>query len=431
MNKLSWGNFPYHPQTTTQINWIGELENSYQKLNMSFLPFGCGRSYGDSCLASSDKVLALSSLNKFISMDWDNGVLEAEAGVTLANIIDTCLLKGWFLPVTPGTKYVTLGGAIANDVHGKNHHTAGTFGCHVLSFVLYREDKGFVECSLSENSDLYHATIGGLGLTGVIVKVKVKLKKVSSSNMLQKCIKFESLQEFFDLSAAYDDKYEYTVSWIDCLSGKNARGHFMVADHADDGVLEISDKFKLNFPIQSPVSLVNKLTLKPFNTLYYNKQRVKEVNAKVGYEPFFYPLDGILNWNRMYGKKGFQQYQCVVDHENGYDAIHNILKEIKSAGTGSFLAVLKVFGDVKSPGLLSFPKKGVTLALDFPQTKDGNGDLFNRLDSIVAKNNGRLYPAKDAHMSAALFKKSYLNWQQLEKLRDPNIQSRFWQRVTQ
>jgi FAD/FMN-containing dehydrogenase len=222
-----------------------------------------------------------------------------------------------------------------------------------------------------------------------------------------------------------------TVSWIDCLSGKNARGHFMVADHADDGVLEISDKFKLNFPIQSPVSLVNKLTLKPFNTLYYNKQRVKEVNAKVGYDPFFYPLDGILNWNRMYGKKGFQQYQCVVDHENGYDAIHNILKEIKSAGTGSFLAVLKVFGDVKSPGLLSFPKKGVTLALDFPQTKDGNGDLFNRLDSIVAKNNGRLYPAKDAHMSAALFKKSYLNWQQLEKLRDPNIQSRFWQRVTQ
>lgn len=431
MSKLSWGNFPYHPQTTMNVSWLGDVKSTYGKLQSGFLPFGCGRSYGDSCLASSDTLLGITSLNKFISVDWQAGVLEAEAGVTFADIIDTCLEQGWFLPATPGTKYVTLAGAIANDVHGKNHHTAGTFGCHVLSFVLYREDRGFVECSPNNNSDLYDATIGGLGLTGVIVKVRVKLKKVNSSNIIQKCIKFESLQEFFDLSAEYDDKFEYTVSWIDCLSGSNARGHFMVGDHADDGIFDTRPKFKLNFPVQSPISLVNKLTLKPFNKLYYNKQRSKEVNAKIPYDPFFYPLDGILNWNRIYGINGFQQYQCVIDHENGYDAINAILTEIKNSGTGSFLAVLKVFGDVKSPGLLSFPKKGVTLALDFPEIKGGNNYLFNRLDAIVAQANGRLYPAKDAHMSAALFQKTYVNWQQLEKLRDPNIQSRFWQRVTQ
>lgn len=428
MKLLSWGRYPNFPQNPVTVSWRNSVFEKIRKLEKGFLPFGMGRSYGDSCLAASATVLKMDALDKFIRADWEKGIVTAEAGLTLKDLIEIGLPKGWFLPVTPGTKFVTLGGAIANDVHGKNHHSAGTFGCHVQSFTLLRSDGTELLCSRQENADFFRATIGGLGLTGVITSATLKLKPVLSKMIRQRIIKFGSLSEFFSLSEQFDDKNEYVVSWIDCLSGENTRGHFILGDHDSKQDLTTVSSKRIAFPFVPPVSLVNKLTLKPFNTLYYNKQRGEDVTSYVNFDNFFYPLDGVLNWNRMYGRKGFQQYQCVINHINGYDAVAEMLKVIQSSGTGSFLAVLKVFGNKESPGMLSFPKQGITLALDFPHSQNID-KLFQRLDQIVLTSQGRLYPAKDSHMSSQLFKSGYPEWEHFEQFRDNNIQSKFWQRV--
>lgn len=430
MKVQSWGRYPARPQKTVDVYWRNDLNRVIQEQKTGFLAFGNGRSYGDSCLAESNQVINCRGINKLICLDWNNGIITAEAGLTLNELIDIALPKGWFLPVTPGTKYVTLGGAIANDVHGKNHHSAGTFGCHIKAFTLLRSDGEELSCSEHENVEFYNATIGGLGLTGIIKTVTLQLKPVTSNKIIQRTIKFRSLKEFFELSEAFENRYEYVVSWIDCLSGENTKGHFILGDHKTNGRLTLTEKSTLSFPFTPPLSMVNKLTLKPFNSLYFHKQRKEDVRSTVEIDSFFYPLDGILNWNRMYGPKGFQQYQCVVANDSSYDAIVAILNAIKQSGTGSFLAVLKVFGDKPSPGLLSFPMKGVTLALDFPQSNN-NKKLFDKLDKIVMAAQGRLYPAKDAHMSAEVFQNGYPQWETLQKFKDPQISSQFWKRVTE
>lgn len=433
---LSWGNYPPHPQAPVACHWRSELPallaDSLSE-GRGTLPYGAGLSYGDSCLAASDRVLHMRPLDRFLQADWALGVLVAEAGVTLEEILAVAIPRGWFLQVTPGTKYVTLGGAIANDVHGKNHHRRGTFGRHVRRFGLVRSDRGRLTCSATDEPELFRATIGGLGLTGVIEWAEIQLVPIRSSQVNCLTQRFGDLNEFFGLSEVLDPRHEFCVSWVDCAArGRTTgRGVYMAGDFADDGGLSVGAGRKLTVPFTPPVSLVNGLSLRAFNELYWRKAPSTRRTDRVGYDPFFYPLDAVLKWNRIYGPKGFQQYQCLIPSAEARTAMHQLLAAIADSGTGSFLAVLKRCGDVPSPGLLSFPQPGTTLALDFPQGDRLQKTLFPRLDAIVREAGGRLYPAKDAHMSGEDFRRAYPAWEELERLRDPVLMSRFWQRVTQ
>lgn len=398
----------------------------------TLLPFGIGRSYGDSCMNSKGLLLGTRAQRNVLAFDETAGILRAEAGILFSEILDVIVPKGWFLPVTPGTQFVTLGGAVANDVHGKNHHAAGTLGCHVTALELARSDGSRLRCSTTENPELFAATIGGLGLTGVILWCEIRLKKIAGRGIHMVSRRFDSLEEFFVVSRALSSAFEYTVSWIDCLAGGKAlgRGWFMAGTHAPP---EEQRPFKasrgLNFFLEPPTSLVNVVTLRAFNFLYYHRP-VPETQV-TDYLPFFYPLDAVRNWNRMYGPRGFYQFQCVLPPEAGARGIRDILLEIAKGREGSFLAVLKEFGEVASPGLLSFPRPGPTLALDFPNRGPKTVALLKRLEAMVMEAGGALYPAKDALMSSETFRRSYPRWEVLEHLRDPVIDSDFWRRVTE
>lgn len=432
---LSWGRFPYYKQTAHPNYWRSDLPNQLVKLHKQYattLAYGNGRSYGDSCLAASNHILTTRHLNRFISVDWSKGIIIAEAGVTLAEILNLAIPQGWFLPVTPGTRYVTLGGALANDVHGKNHHIRGTFGCHVKRFALRRSDcSETLICSKDKNYDLFTATIGGLGLTGIITWLELQLMPIKSSNITTTTIRFNSLNEFFNLADELDSQHEYSVAWIDCLATGSSigRGVFIVGNHSTDGKLIVDHNQKLRIPFTPPISVINRLSLPILNNYYFYKHKPEKTRKIIAYPPFFYPLDGIQEWNKLYGPKGFQQYQCVIPQQMAISAIHELLKTIAKFKQGSFLAVLKRCGDIPSPGLLSFPLPGVSLALDFPQTSR-NQLLFSHLDAIVREAKGRLYPAKDAHMTAINFRQFYPAWEKIEALRDPVLLSHFWKRVT-
>jgi FAD/FMN-containing dehydrogenase len=432
----SWGHYPHAPQSSHPLAWRDAIQAELERVSARFgttLAFGNGRSYGDSCLAATDHVLHMRGVGRFISADWASGVLRAEAGVTLGDVLALSVPRGWMLPVTPGTQFVTLAGAVANDVHGKNHHVRGTFGRHVRRFSLLRSDRAPTECAPGENDELFRATIGGLGLTGVIEWVEIQLMPVQSSRIATTSIRFDNLDGFFALSNELDPQHEYGVAWVDCLASGAAlgRGLYMCGDHATDGDLSMPAARVRTVPFALPLSLINRYTLKPFNALYYRRQRQRSVDADVDLIRFLYPLDSILHWNRIYGQRGFQQHQCVIPEAAARDALKAILAAIAQSGSGSFLAVLKRCGGLASPGLLSFPMQGVSLALDFPQHARRNDALFQRLDAIVSEAGGRQYPAKDAHMSGACFRAAYPAWQQLERNRDPALMSRFWQRTTQ
>lgn len=432
---LSWGRYPHVPQVPHPVAWRDLALRSWREVRDAqgtTLAYGNGRSYGDSCLAASRHVLHTLPLDRMISVDWNTGVLRAEPGVTLEQILQVAIPHGWMLPVTPGTKYATLGGAVANDVHGKNHHVRGTFGRHVRCFGLARSDGTQLKCSPGFNEPMFAATIGGLGLTGLILWVEIQMMPIKSSLIDVTSIRFGNLDEFFALSEALDAQHEYSVAWVDCQSRGAAlgRGIFMAGDHSQHGPLEVNRKKKRTVPVTPPISPFNSLTLRALNELYYRRQREEKVYSRVGYDGYFYPLDGLLEWNRIYGRAGFQQYQCVVPAAVAHASIRDILEVISASGTGSFLAVLKRCGAITSPGLLSFPLEGTSLALDFPQRDARNNRLFAQLDAIVRKAGGRIYPAKDAHMPGADFRTAYPQWQQLEALRDPAMLSQFWERVT-
>ncbi|MGA2654650.1 MAG: FAD-binding oxidoreductase [Gammaproteobacteria bacterium] len=432
---MSWGRYPQYPQSSQSVAWLSDLSPAINQLTQtqgSTLAFGNGRSYGDSCLAASDHVLHTTFLNRFISADWQTGIIRAESGITLQEILQVAIPNGWFLPVTPGTLFVTLGGALANDVHGKNHHKRGTFGCHVRKFNLVRSDQAEIICSPNENPELFAATIGGLGLTGIIAWVELQLMPIQSSEMDAVNIRFNSLSDFFALSQELDEQYEYTVAWIDCLAKESnlGRGVFSAANHAKSGTLDFTAPKKITVPVAPPISILNKYTLKIFNHLYYHLHKIGQQKKTLNYDGFFYPLDGILQWNLLYGRKGFQQYQCVIPKVCAESVMRELLNVIAKSGCGSFLAVMKQCGAQPSPGLLSFPMQGVSLALDFPQTSSLE-KLFSQLDKITCESGGRLYPAKDAHMKGEDFRQFYPHWVQVEKLRDPALYSRFWQRVVE
>ena len=404
------------------------------------LPYGNGRSYGDSNLNAGGILLEMRPLARIIEFDADSGVLTCEAGMLLSEVLAQCVPLGWFPMVTPGTQFVTVGGAIANDVHGKNHHRVGSFGNHVLQFELVRSDGTRRICSPSQNADWFAATIGGLGLTGVITRVTLQLRRIFNPCVDSETIRFRSLEEFFELSAASEANYEYTVSWIDCaFSGKwLGRGLFNRGNHANADVdLALVPSAQragvegppLRVPFSPPVSLINSLTLKAFNLAYFHRQRGDHAHLVQHYRPFFYPLDTVLEWNRIYGPKGFYQYQCVVPDAHALRSVRQLLETISASGMGSFLAVLKQFGTPGSRGMLSFPAPGTTLALDFPNRGARLHRLFDALDRIVLDAGGRLYPAKDGRMGPSIFKAGYPRWQEFLGYVDPRFSSGFWRRV--
>jgi FAD/FMN-containing dehydrogenase len=398
----------------------------------SVLPFGNGRSYGDSCLNLGGGLLQTRSLDRFIGFDRESGVLACEPGVLLADILQLAVPAGWFLPVVPGTQYVTVGGAIANNVHGKNHHAAGTFGRHVRRFELLRSTGERLVCSPDQNPAWFSATVGGLGLTGVITSAELQLRRITSPWMDVESIRFANLDEFFRLSEESDRDFEYTVSWIDCLArGRSlGRGLLQRANHAQQDPRAAEPRAaRLAVPFMPPVSLVNPVSLRLFNTFHYHRQRSQVARSAEYYQSFFFPLDGIQNWNRLYGPRGFYQYQCVVPTVWARKSTGALLEAIAGSGLGSFLAVLKRCGSLDSPGMLSFPLPGVTLALDFPNTGAPLGRLFDHLDQIVSAAGGRLYPAKDGRMPRALFQSGYPRWREFSEYIDPKCSSTFWRRV--
>ena len=399
----------------------------------SMLPFGNGRSYGDCCLNDRGILVDARGLDRFIAFDAQTGTLRCEAGVLLSEVLALTVPRGWFLPVTPGTQFVTVAGALANDVHGKNHHRAGTFGRHVRCFELLRSNGTRLQCSSAENPDWFRATIGGLGLTGLITWVEIQLKAVPGPEIEQEIIRFGRLEEFFQLSRESDLTFEYTVAWIDCAAkgASLGRGLYIRGNPAEGRRPRRANAgaIRVTVPFDPPFALVNGPSLRLFNALYYRKQLRARSHSTVHYSRFFYPLDAIGAWNRIYGSNGMLQYQCVIPHRHAEEAIPEILREVADAGTGSFLAVLKLFGDLPSPGLLSFPRPGATLALDFPNLGKLTFDLLDRLDAITMAAGGALYPAKDARMSADTFRKSFPDWGELKRFIDPRFSSSFWRRV--
>lgn len=423
----SWGRWPnYSHRISPVTHRFGSLSS-----DAPMLPFGNGRSYGDVCLNKDGLLLTTQGLDRFISFDPATGQLECEAGILLNDIINLTLPQGWFLPVTPGTCFVSIGGAIANDVHGKNHHRAGSFCNHVMQFELLRSDGEVLNCAPQENAEWFCATAGGLGLTGLIRRVRLQLRRVPGAWIRGDSQRFSSLCDFLDLARDSDSDFEYTVAWLDCAATatKVGRGVFMRGNHAPSDQTP-HPKASWRFPATPPISLVNGLSLAVFNKLYFHRPAAEQRDALWHFRPFFYPLDGILEWNRMYGSRGFFQYQCVVPEASAIDSLQEMLTLIGNSGLGSFLVVLKLFGTVPSLGMLSFPRPGVTLALDFPNRGQQTLDLLESLDVITRGVNGAVYPAKDARMSPDSFRQYFPNWIQFQRFVDPRFSSSFWRRVT-
>ncbi|HSC37220.1 MAG TPA: FAD-binding oxidoreductase [Chitinophagaceae bacterium] len=409
-NIANWGNYPVMESDEKQFSFTDEIKQVVTGHN-KLIARGNGRCYGDASLAET--TLNTLKYDKVLSFDTEKGIFECQSGMLLSDILTVVVPKGWFLPVTPGTKFITVGGAVGSDIHGKNHHVDGSFSNHIVDMDIMLATGEVVTCSPTLRTDLFEATYGGMGLTGIITRVKFGLKKIETSYIRQKQVKADNLEHLIRLFDEYKD-YTYSVAWIDCLK-KGAhfgRSILILGEHAEvkdlnaqqqKDPLQLPKKKEITFPFTLPSWVLNKLTVKAFNFLYYGKNFKKEINNVVSYEPFFYPLDAILHWNRGYGKKGFIQYQFVLPLEAKQGLIE-ILQRISDKGMGSFLAVLKVFG--KQDSLISFPMEGYTLALDFP-VRDGLFEFCDELDQVVLKYGGRLYMSKDARMKPEVMVAGY------------------------
>ncbi len=399
----------------------------------SLLGFGNGRSYGDSCHNSAGTLVDMRSHNRILSFDRATGVLDAEAGVLLSEVIEFAAPLGFFPHVVPGTKFVTLGGAVANDIHGKNHHRRGTFGCHVIDMDLLRSDGCEHFCSRARNSELFAASIGGMGLTGLITRISIRLMMVSSLEIEETVTPLRSLEDYFDRAIVADEANEYSVAWIDQLAtGRvEGRGLLMTGNHARGrpGSHGSNARSRLGVPVQPPLNILNRPFLRLFNTAYRMAKSRGRTRRYSNHNSFFFPLDGVSDWNRLYGPRGLVQHQSVVPEETARTAIPALLRAAREAGEASFLTVLKRFGELKSPGVLSFPRAGYTLTLDFAFKGAGTVDLLDRLNRITIEAGGAVNPYKDAHMSAEIFAASFPSWPDLEAARDPAFMSDFWART--
>lgn len=429
---LSWGRVSrplhavYRPSFEDEVGRL--VESAVQEMG-SVIAYGLGRSYGDVALNDGAGLIDMRALRRLRDFDAQSGILRAEAGASLSDIMQVTVPKGWFPATVPGTRFVTLGGAIANDVHGKNHHRAGTFGSSVRRMGLLRSDRGYLELSPQTNSDLFAATVGGLGLTGLILWAEIALRPIASTWLDVVTQPFASLDRYFELADDAVDKFEHTVSWIDCTNTRG-RGAFFGANWCSDGRLTAhTDEGGVTVPFDAPGWALNPLSLRGFNFAYRKIKEFGKRRACAHYTSVFFPLDSIKQWNRLYGRKGFYQYQAVVPKSVRADAVRAMIREIAAARDGSFLSVLKSFGPVVSPGELSFPIEGETLALDFRQRGQPTYALFERLDAVVREAQGRLYPAKDGRMSRSMMDAGYPQFDRVLQLRDPGIMSDFLRRM--
>jgi FAD/FMN-containing dehydrogenase len=428
---VSWGRVHREAHRVARPAFSDELPGLIEearRLGQPLLPVGLGRSYGDTGLNGGGGLIDLSRLDRLIAFDATTGIVVAEAGVSLARLLAFAIPRGWYLPVVPGTRFVTLGGAVANDVHGKNHHGAGSIGNWVEEIELLRTD-GQRHVLRKGSGGLFDATVGGLGLTGIMTRIALRLRRIGSTSLAARTIRFGSLPEFFALSHEHEARHEYTVSWIDCLAGGRSlgRGYFSAADHVDTGELDAGGGPRLGFPADLPEIALNPLSIGAFNSLVYALH--PSGAGRVAADRFLFPLDSIRGWNRLYGRRGMYQYQCVVPPAAAEDAVAALLRETSRARQGSFLAVLKTFGALPSPGLLSFPREGTTLALDFPNRGEATLAVLDRLDAIVREAGGRLYPAKDGRMSKQMFLAGYPGLGAFSGHLDPGLSSSFWRRV--
>ena len=414
-NLRGWGNFPksscsiYEPASLNDISLSRETK---------IIARGFGRSYGDSSLQPK-ATLITKKINKIISFDKESGIIKTQAGISSKKLLETIIPDGWFLPVSPGTKFVSVGGMVASDVHGKNHHIEGSFGNHVSGIKLLLNENEVVYCSPKEKSDLFWATIGGMGLTGIILEVEFKLKKICSSSIDQQVFVTNNLKETIEIFREHQDA-TYSIAWIDCITeGKNfGRSILFTGEHSskrNGKKLLFKSKTVIKWPFNLPSWFLNKFFIKIFNNFYFYKNKNFK-KKEVDLDSYFFPLDKILNWNKLYGKNGFIQYQFVIPLKYSEEALNLILRKVLESRDAPFLTTLKLFGE-KNDGLLSFPQKGFTLAMDFPIRK-GTLNLLNELDEIVIKFNGKIYLTKDSRLNARNFHRMESSLTEFNKIRE-------------
>jgi len=418
MKISGWGNYPCIDSEVISTNQIYYLQDIIRK-KQSFIPSGLLRSYSDSSLNST--TLSSLKLNRILSFDNINQAITCESGISFQDLNNFLIPKGFFVPVTPGTKFITLGGAIASDVHGKNHHKVGTFGNFVQSIRLILASGEIIDCSRNYNQDIFKATISGMGLTGFILDATFRVQKIKSTNFSVITKKANSLEEMLELFNEYM-YYDYSVAWMDTSEfGKSlGRGVLILGKELEDNSFELLPNTKLNMSFMFPNFALNHITIKLFNSLY-NSISYKKNDFIANFDKFYYPLDILSNWNKIYGKNGFVQYQFVVPREHSYKTIKNIMQIMKSYKQSSFLTVLKFFGK-SNDFYLSFPEEGFTLAMDFP-IRINTFDMLNKMDDVILSNNGKLYLTKDARMSKEFFESTYSNLNKFREIKskiDPN-----------
>ena len=424
----SWGGYPAARQRIVRIE---RRDAPLPVTPEPILAYGNGRSYGDACLNDGGVLLHTRGLDRFIAFDAQRGILRCEAGVLLSEILDFALTRGWILPVLPGTQFVTVGGAIANDVHGKNHHRVGSFGEHVLRFELLRSDGSRRECSRLENADWFRATLAGLGLTGLVTWAELQLQPSVGPWVGAQALPFRGVAAFLDLSRESEITHEHVVAWIDCGSGRGAGRGLLQRANPLQNTASPTRRKRWSVPLTPPLSLVNRLSVRLFNNVYYALGARTAAPRRQDYRDFLFPLDAVENWNRIYGPRGFLQFQCVVPEAAAQDTLDAIIRRVSESGSASFVAVLKRMGDRPASGMLSFPRAGVTLAVDFPMQGAPTLRLLDALGELVADVGGALYPAKDACMRPAHFQQAFPNWAAMGAYLDPRFSSSFWRRVTE
>lgn len=415
----SWGRLDAPEHLVRAVHWANDLQPPGQG---TALPVGLGRSYGDVGLNSHQGLWQMDTLDRLLSFDPNTGRLTCQAGTSLATLQRLMVPRGWMLPVTPGTQWVTVGGAIANDVHGKNHHRQGSLGAHISRLVLWRTNGETIECGPQVRRDWWEATVGGLGLTGVILEADIQLKAVAGPWLEVETLVFATLEEFFTLSAQSEAEWEHTVAWVDC-GRHRGRGILFRGNGVPLEGPNTARPGSWQLPFTPPVSLINRLSSEAFNQMYFQYHRSRTGKRIVHYQPFFYPLDSVSHWNRLYGPHGFYQYQLVVPPATALEVARAVLEVVGRQGEASPLTVLKTFGDQPSVGMLSFAQPGLTLAIDFPNRGTRTLRLLDQLDALVQQAGGRLYPAKDARMARSFFEKSYPRLPEFLNYRDRGISS--------
>ncbi|MDY6824073.1 MAG: FAD-binding oxidoreductase [Thermodesulfobacteriota bacterium] len=403
MTLTGWGRYPETPARIFQCMAGSDVADCL-KQGSQWIAHGLGRSYGDSALG--ENVLLVTPMNRVVHFDDATGVLRCEAGISLGEVISALLPRGWFLPVTPGTRHVTVGGAIASDVHGKNHHLDGSFSRWVHDFTLMLADGSVVTCSANENPDLFHATCGGMGLTGIVLSATLRMRRVVSAYMDSGVVFAENLKALLDCFGRHGH-WPYLVAWVDCTgTGTDiGRGLVFMGRHAMTGDLRYAPKQELTVPGRFPGWLLMPRSARLFNRLYARYYRMQKSEHRVSVESFFFPLDRLGQWHRLYGRSGMLQYQFVLPKAAGAAGLRRIFSEIRRHGATPFLGVLKLLGE-ENDNYLSFPRAGYTLALDF-KAHPAVFALLDTLDDIVADHGGRVYLAKDARMKADMLPAGY------------------------